>query len=79
MRHNVKEEKLQVHSQITFLYYDDLAPIERFYRVVMGFKLVEDQTWAKIYSIHGNAFVGIVDGSRGFHKPQEKNAVLIWR
>ncbi len=67
----------KVCSQITFLYYDDLAPVDRFYREIMGFELVEDQEWAKIYSVGGNAFVGIVDGEKGFHKPQEKNAVLV--
>lgn len=67
----------KVCSQITFLYYDDLTPVDRFYREIMGFELVEDQEWAKIYSIGGNAFVGIVSGEKGFHKPQEKNAVLV--
>jgi len=68
---------LKAHSQITFLYYNDLAPIDAFYREVMGFDLVEDQGWAKIYAVSDTAFVGIVDGARGFHKPQEKNAVLV--
>lgn len=67
----------KVQSQITFLYYDDLEPIDRFYRKVMGFDLVEDQEWAKIYAVSEGGFVGIVDGSRGFHEPQEKNAVLV--
>jgi len=64
-------------SQITFLYYNDLEPIDRFYREVMGLELVEDQGWAKIYAVSEGAFVGIVEGARGFYKPQEKNAVLI--
>ena len=71
------QTKLKVQSQITFLYYRDLEPIDRFYQEVMGFELIEDQGWAKIYSVNGNAFVGIVDGEKGFYKPQEKNAVLI--
>jgi predicted enzyme related to lactoylglutathione lyase len=68
---------LKAHSQITFLYYDDLAPIDRFYREIMGLDLVEDQGWAKIYRVSETSFVGIVDGTRGFHKTQEKNAVLV--
>ena len=67
----------KVCSQITFLYYDDLTPIDKFYREVMGFTLVKDQGWAKIYAVSETAFVGIVDGDRGFHEPQERNAVLI--
>ena len=67
----------KVSSQITFLYYEDLVPIDAFYREVMGFELVEDQEWAKVYAVGGNAFVGIVHGAKGFHQAQEKNAVLI--
>ncbi len=70
-----KLEKFQ--SQITFLYYQNLAPIAAFYQDVMGFELVEDQGWAKIYRVGGDAYVGIVGGEKGFHRPQEKNAVLI--
>jgi hypothetical protein len=43
----------------------------------MGFKLVEDQEFAKIYRVNKNAYLGIVDEKRGFHKAQEKSAVLI--
>jgi len=67
----------KVCSQITFLYYEDLAPVDQFYREVMGFDLVEDQEWAKIYSVGGNAFLGIVDGEKGFCEPQEESAVLV--
>lgn len=71
------QAELKAKSQITFLYYRDLEPIDKFYQKVMGFELVEDQGWAKIYRVSGNAYLGIVDGNRGFHKPQEKNAVLV--
>jgi predicted enzyme related to lactoylglutathione lyase len=73
----VDRNKLKVQSQITFLYYRNLEPISRFYKEIMGFELVEDQGWAKIYRVSGNAFLGIVDEERGFHKAQEKSAVLI--
>ncbi len=73
----MSQNKLKVQSQITFLYYRDLEPIDRFYRHTMGFELVEDQGWAKIYRVSGNAFLGIVDETRGFHNVQETNAVLI--
>jgi predicted enzyme related to lactoylglutathione lyase len=66
-----------VHSQITFLYYDELDPIDRFYRETLGLELVEDQGWAKIYATGRDAFLGIVRGDQGFHRPQEKNAVLV--
>lgn len=66
-----------VQSQITFFYYRDIEPAERFYRDVLGFELVEDQRWAKIYRAAGNGFVGIVSGERGFHQPRKANAVLL--
>jgi predicted enzyme related to lactoylglutathione lyase len=71
------QNKPGVKSQITFLYYRDLQPVSAFYQDVMGFELVEDQGWAKIYRISGNAYLGIVDEGKGFHKAQEKNAVLV--
>ena len=71
------QDKLKVQSQITFLYYHDLQPVSKFYEEIMGFKLIEDQGWAKIYRVSGNAYLGIVDEGRGFHKAQEKSAVLI--
>jgi catechol 2,3-dioxygenase-like lactoylglutathione lyase family enzyme len=64
-------------TPITFFYYDDLAPAERFYGEVLGFDLVEDQGWAKIYRVRDGAFVGIVDGARGSFQPQAHNAVLL--
>jgi catechol 2,3-dioxygenase-like lactoylglutathione lyase family enzyme len=70
-----KLEKIQ--TQITFLYYADLAPIVPFYQDVLGLELVEDQGWAKIYRVGRDAFVGLVGGDKGFHRPQETNAVLI--
>ncbi|MBN1485378.1 MAG: VOC family protein [Chloroflexia bacterium] len=64
-------------SQITFFYYHDLQPAVDFYEQVMGLECVEDQGWAKIYRTGGNAFLGLVDGSRGFFQAQEKNAALL--
>lgn len=59
------------------MYYDDLEAASEFYGEIMGFNLVEDQKWAKIYQAGGCAHVGIVAGEKGFHKPQEENAVLV--
>ena len=73
----VDRDKPKVQSQITFLYYRDLQPVCKFYEEIMGFELIEDQGWAKIYRVNGNAYLGIVDEERGFHKAQEKSAVLI--
>lgn len=53
---------------ITFLYYRDLPAAMTFYEDVMGFKLVIDQGWSKIYKIAEGAHVGLVDETRGMNK-----------
>jgi catechol 2,3-dioxygenase-like lactoylglutathione lyase family enzyme len=68
---------MDIRSQITFFYYRDLAPIARFYEEIMGFDLVEDQGFARIYRVNGHAFMGIVDEKRGFHRVQDNSAVLL--
>jgi len=73
----VDQNRPNVQSQITFLYYRDLEPAAGFYQKTMGLELVEDQGWAKIYRVSGNAFLGIVDEKRGLCKAQAKNAVVV--
>jgi predicted enzyme related to lactoylglutathione lyase len=76
-RQNVGQKGMTMRSQITFLYYHDLQTASAFYEEVMGLELVDDQEWAKIYRVNGNAYLGIVDEKRGFLRAQEKSAVLI--
>jgi len=64
-------------SQITFLYYSDLEPVAEFYESMLDLELVEDQGMAKIYRICGNAYLGIVDGTKGLFRPQRHSAVLL--
>lgn len=53
---------------ITFLYYRDLPAAMTFYKDIMGFELVIDQGWSKIYKIAEGAHVGLVDETRGMNK-----------
>lgn len=53
---------------ITFLYYKNLPPVAKFYEEVLGLELVIDQGFAKIYKTAGQAHLGIVDETRGYHK-----------
>ena len=62
---------------ITFFYYKDLAKAAEFYEKVMGFDLVVDQGWAKIYRVKDSALMGCVDGNVGYHKPHEKKPVML--
>ena len=68
---------LSIASQITFLYYKDLAAAQQFYEGILGLKKVEDQGWAKIFQVNGTAFVGLVDEAHGSLKTQPENAVMI--
>ncbi|MAU00743.1 MAG: bleomycin resistance protein [Anaerolineaceae bacterium] len=69
--------KLSIASQITFLYYKDLAAAQQFYEGILGLETVEDQGWAKIYRVNGTAFVGLVDEAHGSLKAQLENAVML--
>jgi predicted enzyme related to lactoylglutathione lyase len=62
---------------ITFFYYDDLERAVKFYSEVMGLELVTDQGWAKIFRVAGEAYVGLVDGHRGFHKASPMKPVML--
>lgn len=66
-----------LQSQITFLYYKDLARAARFFDEVLKLELCDDQGDARIYRVAEKAFVGIVDGEKGHCRAQETNAVLI--
>ncbi len=69
--------KESIDGQITFFYYPDLEAAVEFYQQLMGFELVEDQKWTKIYRVTGSSYLGIVTGEKGFLKPQKHNAVLL--
>jgi len=73
----MNKNELKIQSQITFLYYRDLEPIAKFYQEIMGLELAEDQGWAKIYRVSGDAYLGIVDEKRGFQNVQEEKSVLV--
>ena len=67
----------RIASQITFLYYQNLAAAQQFYEGILGLEKVEDQGWAKIYRVSGTAFVGLVDEAHGSLKAQPENAVML--
>ena len=59
---------VEIEGMITFLYYKDLAKVAQFYEDVLGLKLVIDQGFAKIYQVAGQAHIGLVDETRGYHR-----------
>ena len=66
-----------VKGLIPWLYYRDLPGAMRFYEEVMGFEMVVDQGWSKIYKIRDGAYIGLVDESKGYHRASEKKPVIV--
>lgn len=70
-------EKLGFYATITWLYYKDVLAMQHFYEQKLGFDLLVDQGWAKIYQSSRTGFVGLVDERRGMHAHTEKKAVNV--
>ena len=66
-----------VEGMITFTYYNDLEKAAEFYGETMGFELVIDVDFARVYRVSGSSHVGIVDGKRGFLRAKEDKPVMI--
>jgi len=64
-------------ATITWLYYQDLPPMQTFYEEVLGLRQVVDQGWAKIYEGSPTGHVGLVDERRGMHRWTETKAVNV--
>jgi len=62
---------------VVWFYYKDMEGVQQFYEQVMGFDLLVDQGWTKIYRIGPSGFFGIVDEKRGMHHYTEQKAVTL--
>jgi predicted enzyme related to lactoylglutathione lyase len=67
----------EVKGLIPWLYYRDLPRAIRFYEDVMEFEMVVDQGWSKIYRIREGAYLGLVDGEKGYHRASDTKPVII--
>ncbi len=68
---------MRLSSQITFLYFKELAEPAHFFEEVLGLPKVDDQGFARIYRISGGAFIGIVDEAQGYcDAPAAKNVLI---
>lgn len=68
---------LGFNGSITWLYYKDLLQMQNFYEETIGFSLVADQGWTKIYQASPTGFLGLVDERRGMHSFTEDKAVNV--
>ncbi len=64
-------------ATVVWFYYKDLPAIQTFYEEAMGFELIADQGWTKIYRISPSGYMGLVDEQRGMHRFTEKKAVTM--
>ena len=49
----------------------------RFYEDVMGFRMVVDQGWSKIYKVSQEGYIGLVDESKGYHRASQLKPVIV--
>jgi len=70
-------QDLQFYGSITWTYHKDLLAMQRFYEEVLGYRLVADQGWTKIYQTSPTAFIGLVDERRGMQDYSDEKAVEI--
>ncbi len=68
---------LGFNATVVWFYYKDMAGIQAFYEEVLGFDLLVDQGWAKIYRVGPSGYFGLVDESRGMHNFTEQKAVTM--
>jgi len=64
-------------ATVLWTYYTDLAAAQRFYEDGLGFTLIVDQGWAKIYRTSASGFIGLVDQARGMHRATETKGVTV--
>jgi len=64
-------------ATVVWFYYKDMPGTHKFYEDVMGFDLLVDQGWTKIYRIGPSGYFGLVDEQRGMHRFTEEKAVTL--
>jgi catechol 2,3-dioxygenase-like lactoylglutathione lyase family enzyme len=72
-----KVASLNFYASITWTYHKDLLRMQEFYEEVLGFQLVADQGWTKIYQTSSSGFIGLVDERRGMQNYADDKAVEI--
>ena len=70
-------DHLSFNASITWTYHQDLLAQESYYNEVLGFKMVANQGWTKIYQTSNSSFIGLVDERRGMEDYADKKAVKI--
>lgn len=69
--------KLQLTSNITFLYFNHLEAAKPFFEDTLGLEKVYEPGWAVVYRLKDKAFLGAVDNHSGSIKITSTDSVLI--
>jgi len=72
---NELTERPEVKELITFFYYHDMHRAAKFYREIMGFELVVDQRFAKIFRVANSAYMDVVDEQKGAQRAHPNKPV----
>jgi catechol 2,3-dioxygenase-like lactoylglutathione lyase family enzyme len=70
-------QQLNFYGSITWTYHKDMLKMQQFYEEVLGYRLVADQGWTKIYQTSTTGFIGLVDERRGMENYADKKAIEI--
>ena len=73
-------DSLGFYGSITWTYHQDLLAQQNYYQEVLGFEMVADQGWTKIFQTSHSSFIGLVDERRGMENYANEKAVEIgWK
>ncbi|MDN3205269.1 VOC family protein [Algoriphagus sediminis] len=66
---------LNFYSSVSWLYYQDMLPMQNWVEEELGLELIVDQGWAKIYALSDQSYLGLVDGLRGMNEYSDSKLV----
>ena len=69
--------KLELTSNITFLYFKDLEKAKHFFSETLGLEVRYDPGWACVYRLMYTAFLGAVDNAQGSIQVDSTSSVLV--
>lgn len=76
-RINTTINSLNFYGSVTWTYHRDLLKMQNFYENELGFRMVADQGWVKIYQTSPSGFIGLVDERRGMMDYADEKAIEI--
>lgn len=70
---------LELTSQTTFLYVEDMQAARHFFDDIMGLEVVYDPIWACVWRTGADSFLGVVDhkSQRGVIRSRNKGGTLV--